>query len=133
MHDWREPSPQGPFVGEAYVIIDSLWIGDEDLQQIPRKLKGNIGWTDCIESCSKDDDWEAVGVLESDQWKWTVTKKKYDGQFSWMDRATGEPLFTLIHTVNEAFKAFIIQHIHTFLSEKALDARASGSSHSSEV
>lgn len=70
--------------------------------------KGDFSIRDHMEGSEGNDPWVATGIhIEKGVYNWTVKRKTPEnGDFCFNDKS-GEPLFTLLLSVNDAIKAFI--------------------------
>lgn len=95
----------GPYVTATHMTIDAI----VDLPDGRKKAEGFFELHDHVEGSDGYDPWEAIGVRNEEKIVWTV-RRKDDGEFCFQT-ADGELLFTLIGSVNDAIRKFIISQL----------------------
>lgn len=98
--------PEVP-IGDAPVTATRMTIDKLEVKDGTASAEGRFSIMDHMEGCPGDDPWVATGILEGQKFHWIVKRKTPDAHDFCFNGKDGEPLFTLLSSVNDAIKAFV--------------------------
>jgi hypothetical protein len=108
--------PEAP-LGDVPVTVTAMTIDKLDVISGIASAQGTFSIMDHAEGCPGSDPWVANGILDGQKFNWVVMRmapRAGDFCFSGED---GEPLFTLLSSVNDAIKAFVAVKLDYVLAE----------------
>lgn len=116
--------PEAP-LGDALVTVTDMTIDFLEVANGVAKAEGMFNIMDHVEGFPASNSWTAKGVQNGDKIEWTVRRMLPGLHGCCFVSKEGEPLFTLVQSVNDSIKLFITTKLNYVVDELEKNPSAS--------